>query len=618
MLDRYREDCRISQPKAALILVLILATRTCVIGGNELSAYTRIWDTGQPLGEKVDVTSRTGWKLVPCNLLSLESNPAAAASDPGYYGCEYPFKADAVVENEHLTAVFRSKADSVAVYSKADGSRKIFELAPVRMGRALTEIGRIDRCSLIRNNGNDAALEVFYSGADDSSIVFVFDETEIVEVRPGAKVEGVRIFSSIRYGVVPDFIGDDLIFDPGQYPSMEGLSIPFENMFLGLLEGRDCMMVITWPQGRQMVGLTLGSGQAGRRMIKSFNFLNFANDGRSLYLAVLSAAGIWHEEQLKPSYLEKDVAIGWKRPFPAKWTTQLLEAGVRTTFTFKESKEKIWRGVAGHYTYPVWFDGDNAFFRLSKKIPPGGRSVIYCLEGKETPALITTPVDILKQTLGRQACESILDFPGRVLRTHHRRGAEGIHRACTCGCTEAIEAVFKAGQEVQRKAYVSGAVDDMLFFVRRHIERIDEYRAFAKDMMEYLVARGKSAPNLKPYLDDVLAIVEQIPQEYERNKENMKTLEYAIALARKTKALTAKRAAGNLPAYQELSKKWRAMGGAQDNVIGAYHSITRKIAQQAGYGCADQPGAVEVAQEIRRRCRQCLRRADGYEIWPDY
>ena len=417
---------------------------------------------------------------------------------------------------------------------------------------------------------------------------------------------------------MPDFIGDDLIFDPGQYPSTEWLSIPSENMFLGLLEGEDSVLVVTWPYGIEQVGLTLGSGQPGRDTIESFNYLNYADEGKSLYLAVLSAAGIWHEEQLKPSYLEKDIAIDWKRPFRAKWTTQLLEAGVRTTFAFKESKEKIWRGVTGHYTYPVWFNGDDAFFRLSKKIPPKGRSIIYCLEGKDTPASITVPVDILKRTLGRQACEGILDFPGRVLRTHHRRGKWGIHRACTCGCTEAIEAVFKAGQEIQRKAYVLGALDDMLYFVRQHVKRIDEYRAFAEDMKEYLVAKGKSPFAPKPYLEKVMAIVEQIPREYERNKENMKTLEYAVALARKTRALTQRKAAGNLSACLELGKQWRAMGGAQDNVIGAYHSITRKLAQEAGYGCVAQLGGVEIAEEIRKRCRQCLRNADGYEIWPGY
>jgi hypothetical protein len=612
MLDRYRNDYSISPTKTTLILALVLAACTCPTQGAEPSACTKIWDTGKPLDDELAVRSRTGWKIVHGNLLLLESDPAAAVADPGYYGCEYSFQGDTVVENEHLIAVLRSRTERVAVYSKADGSRKIFELAPrpSRVGTA-----KIDRCRLLRNTGSDAALQVLFSGETDFSIVFVFDKTEIVEVRPGANVEGVSVFSPIRYGVVPDFIGDDLILDPGQYCSTEGLSIPSENVFLGLIEGEDGVLVITWPRGRQKAGLTLDSGHTGKRMIKSFNF---DNDEKSFYVTVLNAPGIWHEEQLKPAYLEKDVAIGWKRPFRAKWTTQLLEARVSTTFTFKESKERIWRGVTGHYTYPVWFDGDDAFFRLSKKIPPKGRSIIYCLEGKQTPPSITTPVDILKQTLGRQACESILDFSGRMLRTHHRRGAEGIRRACTCGCTEAIEEVFKAGQEVRRKEYVTGAVDDMLYFVRRHVERINEYREFADDMMRFLDAAGRDSPSLKPYLDEMQTIVEQIPQEYERNKENMKTLEYAIALARETKALTQSKAAGNLPAYMELSKKWRAMGGAQDNVIGAYHSITRKLAQQAGYRCVDRPQAIGIAKEIRRRCRQCLRNADGYEIWPDY
>ena len=86
MLDRYGDDCRIAPLKAVLILSLVLVC-TCAIRGAELSACTKILDTSKPLDDKIDFVSRTAWKLVPCNLLSLESNPAAAASDPGYYGC---------------------------------------------------------------------------------------------------------------------------------------------------------------------------------------------------------------------------------------------------------------------------------------------------------------------------------------------------------------------------------------------------------------------------------------------------------------------------------------------------------------------------------------------------
>ena len=98
----------------------------------------------------------------------------------------------------------------------------------------------------------------------------------------------------------------------------------------------------------------------------------------------------------------------------------------------------------------------------------------------------------------------------------------------------------------------------------------------------------------------------------------MKSLKDANALADKTVALARKKSPDNLKTYMELFQAWRAMGGAQDYVLAQCHTVTRKLAQEAGYGCADLPEAVEVAKEIRERCRKILRNPDGYEIWPNY
>ena len=319
------------------------------------------------------------------------------------------------------------------------------------------------------------------------------------------------------------------------------------------------------------------------------------------------------------SYLEKEVASQWKKPFPARWVTQLWEGDVRTTYTFREAPAgTIWRGVAGMYNYPIWFKGDNAFYRLSKKVLPKGESIIYFLEGQNTPASVWTPVEVLKAALGRPACDSILDLAGRKLRTHHRRGAEGIRRACTCGCTEAIEAVFKAGQEIERKEYIEGAVGDMVYFVTRHVERLNEYRTFADDMLKFLRTTAASQPELKAYLDSMIQFVQQIPDQYAVQKENIKSLEYTDELSRKTLALLQKKDPKNLPTCLDLGKDWRGMGGAQDGLLAEYHIIVRKLFQEAGYGCANRPQAVDLAKEIRSRCRQCLRNPDGYEIWPNY
>jgi len=625
--------------------IVLLATVAMSLGGVGRAQPTAsphavtLWDTGSP---SVDLGDRVKWKAVPPNLLMLEADPSKASSDPGYYGREYAFQGDAVVENSYLIAVVQSATGTVAVYSKADPSRKVVEFVPLSsMGvPPMKDTGRmpvlraaISRCGVLQNTGDDVALDISFGAGNVLSAVLAFSKTAIVEIKPAESMKGIRLLSAMEYGVAPSFVGDDLVLGAGQYSSVSTLSVPAESLFLGLLKGENSMLVMTWPKGKQQMRLGLGKqGQEGRvegvppsnrgleardtgRLIES---IDFDNDGQSLYLALLEAPGIWHREALGASYLEKDVASKWKRPFPARWITQLWEGNVRTTYTFREVPGTIWRGVAGMYSYPIWFKGDNAFYHLSKKVLPKGESVIYFLEGQDTPASVSTPVDVMKATLGRQTCDSILDLAGRKLRTHHRRGAVGIRRACTCGCTEAIEAVFKAGQEVEKKEYIEEAVGDMVYFVTRHVDRLNEYRAFADDMIKFLRTAESSGPELKAYVDGLVQIVQRIPDEYGVQKENIKTLEYTDELAHKTNALAGKKDPKNLPTCLDLGKDWRGMGGAQDGLLAEYHIIVRRLSQEAGYSCVSQPKAVELAQEIRSRCKQCLRNADGYEIWPNY
>jgi len=600
--------------RTAWVILFLVAVAISSASGDETNAKVAVWDTGSPLSGTIDMRSRAGWKAVPPDLLALEADPPKASSDPGYYGREYAFAGDAVVENDSVTVVFASSKRMVTVYSRTDASEPVVGLVPLQ---DRTKRTNIKRCSILQNTGDEVSLEVFFSGGggQDLSVVFAFDKTPVIEIRPSGRMDGISLATSIEYGVAASFVGDDLIFSPKAYPSANTLSVPSENLFLGLLKGQSRVLVMTWPKGQQQMQLQLGGEGPDGRLI---NAIDFDNDRQSIYLALLEAPGIWHREELKLSYLEKDVTSSWKRPFPAKWVTQLDEAGVKATYAFRESKGQIWRGVAGMYTYPVWFDGDQAVYRLGKKVLPRGESIVYFLEGQDTPASVSTPVDILKDTLGRSMCESILDVPGRKLRTHHRRGAEGVRRACTCGCTEAIEAVFKAGEEVDRSQYVEGAVGDMVYFVQVHLARLDQYRAFAKDLIDFLHASGNASPQLKPFLDQIEQIAQQIPQDYEVQKPNLKSLDYAHELADRTIALTRKKDASNLQTCLALGNDWRGMGGAQDELVARYHIITRDLFQQAGYGCATVPGAVAVAQEIRKRCKQCLRNADGYEIWAGY
>ena len=586
------------------VLVLLLAA-------SQGTAATRIWDTVAPSLKEDVLADRSGWRVVPTE---DEKWGGPDYYNPEYYGLRYSFTGDAVVENEHLIALFSSREGRARIFSKADRAARKVEVALLELK---AEAAKITRVHVLQNSGDEAALKVVFAGEETGkslSAVFSFGKKRIIEVRPAENVDGISLLSPIRYGIVPDFLSDDLILDPQEYPSLEALHIPSANVFVGLLEGENDMLTVTWPVGKQRVRLVPDTSRREPRLIGS---IDIENDGKSVFLAVLSAPGIWHEEVLKASYLEKDVSIDWKRPFPAKWITQLIEDRVKTTFTFREVRpEKFWRGGVGFYPYPVWFADGATFYRLGKKIPPKRKSLVYSLERRGTPAPVSTPVDIMKGTLGRDVCSALLDIEGRRLRTHRRKDA--VIGAATCEVTDMMQLVFEAGEEVERKEYLCGGADDMVYFLTRQRQRIDEYQAFAGRMMSYLNETYNARPDLKQFIGNMRAITQELVQQHDRQRENMKTLAYADELARETKALTLKKDSGNLPRFKVLKMKWRGMGGTQDTLVCKFHTITRKLFQQAGYECVGRPEAVTVADEIRNLCRQCLRNPDGYEIWPDY
>jgi hypothetical protein len=560
---------------------------------------------------------------VPSNLMELEKDPLKSASDPGYYGRDYVFRGDAVVKNSALRVFFSKRSNRAQVFRFMDGSSKeAISEDPNEWAKSPSwcycqivpgTTNRMSGFDLIRNGADEVVLQVNYG--PDGGLIYTFGDNEIIEVKPVGSIKSVRFVADVEYAIAPGFVGDDLIF---KTQDVEGdkISLPAENMLVNLLgsnEGR--VAVLTWT-GKK----TVTAKKASYKDHEYFSEMEIETPGEPVFIAALAAPGIWHREKLGAEFLEKDHKIDWKPPFMARWKTQLAEGNGKTTYAFRHAKGTVWRGVAGSYNYPVWFDGATANFSLSKKVPPKGEAVIYFLEGDDTPSSVLTPVDVLKATLGRPLADKILDVEGRKLRTHHGDAGSNVHRACTCGYTEAIQAVFEKGEECDKKQFVDQSIQDMIYFVKMHLARIDEYRAFATKLSEYLQATAKSNPALKDYLEDLDATAQQIPAEYENQKENMKSLDYAAELEKRTMALTGKKAPENLKRYMELLKLWRGMGGAQDGVVAQYHILARKIFQDAGYNCASiqNEKAVEVAREIRARCKEILRNPDGYEIWANY
>src|SRR5260370_23879988 len=104
-----------------LLALTVLVGPGPSLPGAQATPTVVLWDTSTPFSARPSIDNRASWKNVPGDLLTLEANPPKASSDPGYYGREYSFKGDAVVENDRIAAVFWSAKGRVVIYSKTGG-----------------------------------------------------------------------------------------------------------------------------------------------------------------------------------------------------------------------------------------------------------------------------------------------------------------------------------------------------------------------------------------------------------------------------------------------------------------------------------------------------------------
>src|SRR3954464_10903597 len=129
--------------KTTWILLLATVAGFATVPQTEAATNVVLWDTGSRLTDTLP--NRAGWKAVPSELFVFEAEPSKAASDPGYYGREYSFKGDAVVENHSFTSFFCSDKGRVVLYSKPNiassgdalqgsalASQKAWEFVPLK------------------------------------------------------------------------------------------------------------------------------------------------------------------------------------------------------------------------------------------------------------------------------------------------------------------------------------------------------------------------------------------------------------------------------------------------------------------------------------------------------
>jgi len=577
--------------KGATKTVLLLAVAALVTGeAHSAEPRTAAWDTCKRFSSgSIDFSRRDGWQLVAPGTLA-----------------HYVFKGDAVIENDRLQVLFSAGCGGALVYSRSDVSKERRRMSLIPLSAKGAECGTITLLRVTQNTGDDVTLEVSSrspSGESARTSVSLGVARSFVKVAPVENAAALRVGARARFAVMPDFFGDDTVFDPRKSPG-ERLFVPAENFLLSFTGEGNTILMSVWPAGDQEVQALIG----GEKEDRFFEALEISFDKKSLWFAVLDAPGIWHSKVLEDaSSVDKDIGTGWKRPFEARWRGDFRLAGRTDSWEF-ESQRKDKASVApfGNIVWPFWFNREEAMIRLVNK-DYRGVALIYPLErARGTPLAVFTPVDMLRETLGTGPCEYILDREG--LGTRSPGGGRTLVSTGVCNTTGVMQHFFELGLECKERKLVEDLAEDVLAFNVTVRQRLEEYRASARQMTQLCNEAKKSNPGVEPVAERVEALEKRLDQVFKERLPAMKTPEQGIELIQKVKELTREEDPENLGKYLVLAAQLRGLAGTQDSLAGVFRSEVRLFRREMSVIPTSDSASARFVEKLREMSRNVLRK----------
>lgn len=512
--------------------------------------------------------------------------------------------ADLAVGNKTTIAAFNSQQGSITVYTT--GSE------PVRQRSVITATSADEEVTLTTKSTRDQGLTVTLSSKSDGDLLDVsfLPNSNIMAFKPG-KTKTLHIHDTdIRYGIVPSLIGVDLVYDPARYEQEKELHIPSMNMFVGLADGNDAMMVGVWNRGNQAVKLGLNN-RDGERLISDFSI---DMDEQKFYLAYIEHENIWHAEKLKDTYLETDTEIDWQRPFDARWISRVYLKGMGVSYPFYAQTERrriSGRYVGGWFIWPFWFQGDKTMLHFEKQLPPIGEALIYYLDddGKGGES---SPIGIMEQALGSDRATAILDRkgvpPAQLLKHGH-----------------AVCAMLNITLGVPTSYYDDDIVvdstlsyyDDIVTFIDLIRQRIYVFLAYAEEMETFVNEQERAHPGFTESVKPLHEIL--LEMERHRNQIPGESLDQVREWTKQLKKIREKTPLDRKK-FQYCDQNCRRVAGTQDGLAMRLSWEATRIMEQSAEFAVKSPEHCKLAEQIIAKTRKVLRNGTWWEptrlYWP--
>ncbi len=406
-----------------LITLLALCFAVAQARGADDNPLTRLLDTGGvaalPLAEGA-IAGQSGWKLVPEDTTN------------------HVFNGDAVLMNDKLAVVLRQNGTGAEVYARTASGFKF-------RAEAHHNTGSAEALKIVENSSGAVVLE-----RGPARFRLTTGEASL-ELRSADPSGFFHIRSSSRYVVVPDYFGDDMVFEA---KAMQKVSLPAENFCLNLIEGGEAMLMTVWQSNQQQLWL---GGQTGD-CTHSISCL----PGKSIWLAFLETPRLW---QFQVGTNNANV----KPAFPAKWRCSLVRQG----------------GLGESWDLE----------RGPRSGQPGQDQplIIYPIDrSTATPLTISCPTDVTRNTLGVGPCQYILACEGLATQGDPTPNA----------VMNWVEKQFERKQQRKTADDIKERLGVMVEHVTQARAHIEHYAEFSGQMRKFLANKPGAAP-YNPILDDL-------------------------------------------------------------------------------------------------------------------
>lgn len=567
-----------------LAATLVVAVRP-VCGAQDPPAApdALLYDTGTQSAEPLTAAAlklKSGWTAVPEDDLTHRA------------------EGDLIVQNDRLVIVLRGQGTGAEVYAQTNSGPKLRAVLSV-LGTSDAQPARTASVRIVENNPGAVAVTATSApqGRGARSLTYRLTAGQmIIELRPGEGIEKVVVGGEARYVVIPDFFGDDMVF-PAELLSRPRLRLPAENFFLNLSGQGGAQVMCVWPSRRQAAVAV--RSPAGRPAAIAACEIEAAK-GKSVWVAVLDSADLWHAQAVSADDAQLETALRWKPPFPAKWRADLLSgSGPARSWYFHAPDEP--HDPAGDRQPPCCLEGDVAVLRLRRDAATSPSSwrypsplVVYALDrSRATPLTTFCPIDVLRNTLGVGPCQYILQTEG--LGSDANPTPDYVMTW--------VEKQFKRKKDASAADEMRELLDQMVEHIGRAQARIEQYGRLGRDVRR-LCSAGQPEQRASASVGALSRLAERLEQAAAATAGDSAPSARAAKLAAGIIGLVGK--PGALAECERLGVEVRRIGASQDRALSDCRMMARWLKQSALMAAEDDPQQATRATDVAARAEQAL------------